>query len=304
MKINPHEQIDITEEAITQVMRDYGITPVSFFEVPDGISHTVVRIIDDSQNIFFLKFYKTSHKRENVLREINFTSQLRKKGLPIPEYVSTLSGAYFTEFASTKGVHSVTLTKFIAGQHPDTYTPKIVAELGALHGDIHNVSAAAELHQRFSPLDIYHFFDSKPGTQAHDIDAQMRPIVEAFTNSSLTLPSGIVPLDIKRDNVLAIQDHITGIIDFADTTIAPLIFCLAGPLWDILETQEGKTTARDSYVASYKQTRVLTSAEDALLIDAILTRGWITYHGSLLTSTDQSLIDSQAELIKQLLAQR
>jgi len=303
MKINPETQVSLTLPLIDSTLDAYGVRLNTCEEVAEGISNTVLKIVDDEKNEYFLKYYKTSHDREVVVKEVEFVGRLAITGLPVPDYIPSITNDPVNFVSSEHGEHATTLTKAIGGSHPERYSKGLLHDLGRTHGRIHLHSVLAEPAVDFDPIRNYNFYE--PNSEDLDfiyIDKAARQKIAELQKLWMEIPSGFVPMDIKRNNIIVSNDTLVGVIDFADANTAPLAFCLAGTLWDILESQNGSLSDLETYVTNYEQSRKLTSTERERLYDMVTIRGWIALHGTMLTTPDSQVAVQQKMILKRFLS--
>ncbi len=302
MKINPDTQVSLSLPLVETTLASYGVGLLECSEVPEGISNTVVQVKDHADNDYFLKFYKTTHDREIVVQEVEFAGRVALTGLPVPEYIPPLTSERVNYVSSVNGEHATTLTRAFQGGHPETYNPELLHDLGRTHGRLHVYSLQYGQRPGFNPVGNYNFYRPQESEQRFKIiDDTSREILEELGVLWDALPGGLVPMDIKRNNVITRDDTLVGVIDFADINYAPLAFCLAGTLWDIFEASDGNKADLEAYIHSYEQSRELTELEKRALYDIIVLRGWIALHGTMLTTPDSSVAGKQLQLIESLL---
>lgn len=282
-KINPHDQVTLSPGVINTALIPFGVMATSYHEVAEGISNTVVAVTDETGQEYFLKFYKRTHTKAAISGELSLIQALLDHSLPVPPYVFPKTKDKISAYHNGKNRYFTTLTKKIPGIHPHYYSTQLAAELGGIHAAVHNVAPKAEHDPAFDPRSIYNFFTPHPDSTEAVIDARIHAILDDLTDIWPQLPAGIVPMDIKHDNVLCMNDSVVGIIDFADTMYAPYIFCLANAIWDVLETN-GDLNLATTYVRAYNKVRRLSELERKHLQAIVLIRGWITLHGYLLTN--------------------
>ncbi len=139
----------------------------------------------------------------------------------------------------------------------------------------------------FDPVKNYNFYEPEASdTKFKTIDKLSRTKLTELSDLWDQIPSGFVPMDIKRNNIIVSNGKLVGVIDFADANFAPLAFCLAGTLWDILESDEGSVSDLNEYIANYEQSRKITIIEKQRILNIVAIRGWIALHGTMLTTSD------------------
>lgn len=302
MKINPERQINPTEAIVESVAENYALESVSWESVEQGIGNVVVRL-STSQGIYFAKFYNLDHSPRRTLDEIRLVEQLGRTGkVPTPKFVETAdrSGTIVTEAEGTNGWHQVILSEGISGSHPTLYNQSTITAIATAHANMH---LAAPVDSSSQPLDVradYHFASGQKLQQYEQVDNAIDQVLNKIMQDWVNYPSGLVHLDVVANNILFNEGKLSGIIDFEDTCSAPYSFCLAGTLWDVLESTES-TELSDLYLNTYEEIRPLRSIERKVLHDMMLVRGWLALHGSLLTSGDNKTAARQASLLKRLL---
>lgn len=299
-KINPHEQVTLSSGVVNTALLPFGVMATSYHEVAEGISNTVVAVTGNDGQEYFLKFYKRTHRRTSISAEISLVQALLARSLPVPPYVFPEAQDPVTAYHDGDNRYFTTLTKKIAGIHPTHYSTHLAAELGSIHAGVHNAAPAMQQIEAFDPRAIYNFFTPHPDSTEAAIDIKIHALLDDLTDVWPQLPAGIVPMDIKHDNVLTINDKVTGLIDFADTMYAPFVFCLANALWDVLEVSDDINIAA-TYVRAYQKIRPLSDLERKHLQTIVLIRGWITLHGYLLTN-QQTAAQKQSTMLRNYLA--
>jgi len=295
-KINPHDQVVLNFAAVLAAAKPYGIQPVSYVEIVEGISNTVVFLTDQNNDNYFLKFYRSTYNEESISNELRLVKALADAKLPVPPYIMPLDESKLPAYEDEHGRHLTTITKKIPGRHPDQYSTTLIKDLGALHGATHRHSPVNDKVSGFNPGTFYSFMDLSPESDAWRVDQAVRAVFTSLDDTWSQLPAGIVPMDIKHDNVLCVDDTITGLVDFADAMHAPFIFCLASALWDVLEMTNDMELVT-AYVRAYETQRPLSNLERESLYATVLTRGWITLHGYLLTGQSEA-VDRQVALLE------
>ncbi|MDB5166235.1 MAG: hypothetical protein JWM37_307 [Candidatus Saccharibacteria bacterium] len=296
--------MSLTLPLLESTLDAYGIGLDTHEEVAEGISNTVLKIRDHDSSEYFLKYYKTTHERNIVLREVEFVGKLAISGLPVPDYIPSITSEPVNFIRSDHGEHATTLTRAIAGYHPENYGRGLVHDLGRTHGRIHLYSLDHEYFGGFDPLKNYNFYEPETNdVKFKTIDELSRQKLLELEDLWDQLPSGFVPMDIKRNNIIVSNGTLVGVIDFADANYAPLAFCLAGTLWDILESDEGGISDLSEYIANYEQSRKLTVLERERIYDIVAVRGWIALHGTMLTTPDSQLAITQRNSLAELLGE-
>ena len=281
MKVERDRQAQVTDAMVTDTLAAYGLTPANWEQVEEGIGNVVVLATDaEDGNEYYIKFYKTTSTRDIVEREVAFTRSLNTRGIPVAQYVPRLDGGFVYGVPHPTGTNYVTVTHKVAGEHPTRYTARLTSDFARQHAELHRVGTEWHEGRVFKHHEYYHYLPAGPNdTALQDLEKALAPVIARVDEAWEILPQGLVHLDIDRDNLLAIDDVVTGLIDFDDLSLAPLAFCLAGTLWDVIESGGSVEDVR-AYLARYETIRPLTPAEHAILPDMILMRGWVALHAA------------------------
>lgn len=281
-KLNPEKQIQLSSEIVRDISDSYGVTVDDWNTVDRGIGNMVVRLVSGDY-CYYAKFYSSLHPTARVEEEIEFVNRLQGKA-PVPSIVPTIEGDFYQEVQQGDNEHALVLTTEIEGQPLVTYSPSIIQQLSFIHTRMHSVDSFS-LHS--APLEVrsdYNFFPEPDAVGIEGLSNKAAEYLETLDGIWEYLPSGIVHLDIVKDNVLANKRGIAGIIDFEDTAYAPYVFCLAGTLWDIAMTDgvhDGEKFR--AYLKNYQKYRELSVEETSIINEIVYLRGWIALNGVLLT---------------------
>ncbi len=294
-KLNPEAQIDLNDEVIERTAREYGVEVDEWHPVTTGIGNTVA-VLGTAEGDLYAKYYRSTHSQDRLENELALVSSL-PDDVPVPRVIETRSGDQFTSIESNCKMHLVTVTSKSRGNHPNSYSPSLISQLALAHGIMHT----AEVPQPLSdPLNIeqdYNYYLDDNNRQLREADERARSYLDYVRGIWLTLPSGLVHLDLVRNNILTDKGMLTGIIDFEDTALAPYVFCLAGTLWDIRQQPVEKDGLGNLYLERYQSVRPLEKSELDLLDIMVYLRGWIALHGTLLTAGDSNTAKTQMKIL-------
>lgn len=308
-KLEPQNQIHISEATIAIFLEQYAIFSFTFAPIDEGIANTSLRIESNNKK-YVLRIYAQERKNDDaILFEIRFQDYLRERGIPIPFIYPTVGGKELSVVTIDGKRWQGVLMEFVEGEsvteHP---SPELTAQLAGLQAKIHQlgIEFAKNTHLPHVPWPDLH--DSL-AVKIKTIPAG-GPQVEAFIERvkaykyplNPDLPHGYNHLDIDFDgNVLTKDNHVKGIVDFDDLSYSPSIVCLGFSLWNILDDQ-GEEAMRH-YLAEYEKTRPLTVAERRALPHVIFFRNYVIAIVRLLLweeETDKDDIENILELEKRI----
>ena len=140
----------------TEVMRRFGLTPISLDILPDA-SHSYVYDCKRDGKSYILKITHTIHRRPNhILGELEFINFLADGGVTVPRAVPSLSGNLVESVAADEGEFIVVAFEKAEGSLVDwrTWTPQMFEQWGALIGKMHALTknyqpSTADIRRRF-----------------------------------------------------------------------------------------------------------------------------------------------------------
>lgn len=303
-KLEPHNQIEVTEEVIKKILDTYSIFDFSFKPINEGIANTSL-IIESTDRKYVLRIYAQNRKsNEGIFFEIEFQDYLRSKDIPIPLIYKNVQGDELNVLEIDGKDWQTILMDFVEGQSVTTKpSPKLIAELANLQAKMHllgiefakNVKKTKKLW-----VDLHDELASKVenttvgGQEVLDLINRIKSYRYRLNPE---LPCGYNHLDIDFDgNVLTKNDKVTGIVDFDDLMYSPAIVCLGYSLWNILD-DEGEDAMR-YYLSEYEKIRPLTFLEKEALPNVIFFRNYVMVIIRLLLWDDSTPIEDITNLIR------
>ena len=218
-----------------------------------------------------------------LLHEINFLNTLR--GLPVPHYLKSRRGKFLEDF----GGYAVSAYRFLEGKQPKALTPKMANELGRFLGKFH----AQGVKYKKPMSGRRRFYDLNPkimGLMYKYVRKQTHPKLRAVVEEvkrgvennrvSKSLPRGPIHVDIKPDNELFVGQKLTGIIDFGNMYIDPLIFDVGKTIMcNCLKNGKLDKELMKNFLQGYESQRRLNRVERRYLkqsiLSAIYTNLWV-----------------------------
>lgn len=259
----------VPAEALADFLRSYGLGSLrSAKGVAEGIENSTY-LIDADAGRAVLTLYEKRVAAGDLPYFVALADHLQDGEVPVPAVLRTDTG----EAVRTLMERPTCLYRFHPGVSPTRPTPvqaRAAGEaLGALHRDLADFAGErpnAMGHAAWPGL---------AATLAGSLDG-IEPGLDAVVADALTrlidwpgdLPIGAIHADLFPDNVLMLDDRVTGVIDwtFACTDALAYDLAVAHGAWSFDE--EGRTfdaAVGAALVAGYGSVRALTSAERAAL---------------------------------------
>ena len=176
------------------------------------------------------------------------------------------------------------LVRRLVGQSVLFPTLEQCKQVGRSLGELH-VATASYAGQCENSRGIAWRESTGRGLLAH-VDADTRALIEDELRAQAaldwnTLPQGVIHADLFRDNVLFVDDRLTGLIDFYYACNDSLLYDLAITLNDWCTEPEGAPNAArwNAMVSAYRSRRGITAAEIEawpLVLRAAALRFWLS----------------------------
>lgn len=279
-KLHPENQITITEDIVTKILKAYAISDCTFRPIEQGIENTSL-LIDNKKEKYILRIYAQNSKSDaEIAFELSFQDYLRTHKIPIPLiYKNTARKELTIENVGGKQWQCI-LMEFIDGQSVTEHASlQLITELATIQAKMHllGIEFAKEPVKERSPwTELRNTLVNKVKNISLPIQ-EAAGFIERVKNFSFQLnpelPHGYNHLDIDFDgNVIVKNSTIAGIIDFDDLEYSPAIVCLGYTLWNILD--DIGTDAMHLYLQTYEKIRPLTKEELAVLPQVIFFRNY------------------------------
>lgn len=222
------------------------------------------------QGEYVLRIYR--HKKE---QEIAFEVALLNilKGFPVPA-VAPIHGKEIIKF----GLSCAILYKYIPGKNLKSFTSSQRKSVGRALAAIHNKTKDFKWAGKRN--EYYNFTNEKINLFSRTVDKSSIPFKKRFQEIKAdsikyrlrpSLPSGGIHVDVKPENVLFYKGSLSGIIDFDNSYIGPLVLDLAKTImwFGLYNKKMNLAYARDIY-RGYTSARKLTALEYKELHTAIM----------------------------------
>jgi Ser/Thr protein kinase RdoA (MazF antagonist) len=278
LKMHPETQIQISNEIIARILKEYDIFTFSTEPIHQGIQNTSLIIISDNKK-YVLRIYSQTALSDKISLEVTFQDYLKSHGVPVPTIYPNTKGNKITAVSVDGKDWQCLLMEFISGnsvtEHPSDILIGALARMQAKMHILGTQYSHGSAHQKKEELHI----ETKEVPTLLPIDDEK---ITAFVGRATRhryifnkdLLYGYNHLDVDFDgNVLTEGDDIAGIIDFDDLAYSPAVLCLGYSLWNLLD-DEGIDAAR-LYLKSYEEVRPLTQLEHEALPHAMIFRNYM-----------------------------
>jgi len=206
-------------------------------------SSTVV--ISAASRKYVIKVYDTRMRsRSQLQEELAFTRFLHSRGVPVPEIITTTGGETTAQFTSAGETWVAVLMSFAPGSHPETYSPKLIADMARVQGLIHE--AGLEFAGRRN--------SATPSQKKQTLRSSLLPNV----------PKGVSHFDYDGSNILVEGDKVSCVVDFEGMRFDPLVACIFFSLTRLYDIQHQKRSL-ETYLRSYQAVRRLNWLEKPVL---------------------------------------
>jgi len=258
---------------IKEILSLYNIGSLKSFDgISDGITNTNYFLNTDKGKYVITIFEDI--KKTKVTKYLKLMNFFSKKGLCAPEIMITKSGDVLT----TVEKKPCSIMQKLSGKTVNESNSTLCKSLGEVIGTFHNFS------QQYQGVisnsrDIEWIEKTSKKIEDHLQPNQLNLIKhcsKVFKKIfSSNLPSGVIHSDLFRDNVLASNNKITGIIDYYYSFNGPLIYELAVIANDWCVNKNGSINAikYHSFIKSYNSVRAITKKEMKQMNNAMIAAG-------------------------------
>lgn len=206
----------VPAEALARFLADYDVGDlVSAKGIAEGVENTNY-LVETTRDRFILTLYEKRVAADDLPYFLDLLDHLAAKGLPVPPAIKDRSGQAIRELQGRPAC----LIRFLPGVSVTAPTPGQAQAAGAALGAMH--AALAD----FAPV--------RPNTMGHDgwrdllmrcgdgldtiqpglfdrLDAALSAVLAEWPDH---MPRGTIHADLFPDNVLMLDERVTGLIDF------------------------------------------------------------------------------------------
>ena len=258
---------------IKEILSLYNIGSLKSFDgISDGITNTNYFLNTDKGKYVITIFEDI--KKTKVTKYLKLMNFFSEKGLCAPEIMITKSGDLLT----TVEKKPCSIMQKLSGKTVNESNNMLCKSLGEVIGTFHNFSQHYQ-GMISNSRDIKWIEKTIKKIEGHLEPNQLNLIKrcsKVFKKLfSSNLPCGVIHSDLFRDNVLANNNKITGIIDYYYSFNGPLIYELAviANDWCVNKNGSINATKYQSFINSYNSIRTMTKKEIKLMNNAMIAAG-------------------------------
>ena len=265
----------VSDEALSVFLTDYEIgVAIGMSPISEGVENTNYKITTSCGD-YILTLFEKRTREEDLPFFMALTTHLAKKGLPVAAPVNRRDGAFIGILCERPAV----IIEFLSGRSIEQPTPINANAVGEMLAEMHHHVADFTM-ARDNPLSLAGFHSLAEACLPRADECA--PGLHEFVQSELTfldeawpadLPGGVVHTDLFPDNVLFVNDTISGVIDFYFSATDSFAFDLAVTFnaWCFDKHAQFIDENARALADGYLRRRALTESESAAM--PVLLRG-------------------------------
>ena len=269
----------VSHDELVEFLKQYPIGGLIGFQgIGEGVENTNY-FVDTHDGRWVLTLFERLNYADLPFF-LGLMDHIASRGLPGAMPARTRGGDNLT----TLNGKPAALVRRLVGQSVLFPTLEQCVQVGRALGDLHVATASYGGHCENGRGAAWRASTGQ-GLMAH-VDADTRALIDdelaAQTQLDLAaLPQGVIHADLFRDNVLFVDDRLTGLIDFYYACNDALAYDLAITLNDWCVEPDGVPNAErwNAMLAAYSSRRSLNAAERAawpLVLRAAALRFWLS----------------------------
>ncbi|MBU0612932.1 homoserine kinase [Patescibacteria group bacterium] len=266
--------VKINKRKINSFLTNYEIgSLVSIEHIKKGFANRVF-YLKTTKGEYILKIVVRNNPNNRFKYELELLEHLKGKGLPIPEIVKARNNKLFLRHQD----HATFIYKYLPGKQLSRFSVSMYKQLGIFLGRLHNETT--KFKSLVNRMQLYNIspttFKRQATLSRKTNDAKLLNAIGYIEKNMLTyllppsLPEGAMHIDVKPENILFKNGQLSGVVDFDNSYIGPLVFDLAHTLmW--LCVKNGKFDLKKVKVVydAYNEVRKLTKAEKDNMLKAL-----------------------------------
>jgi len=261
---------------LSALIGEYGVgTLVSAKGIAEGVSNSNW-LVETTQNRFILTMYEQRVAVEDLPFFLGLLDHLAAKGSPVPRTIHDRDGA---AYRLVRG-KAVALIEFLSGISVDVPSPAQAQAVGEALAGLH-LNAAGFPEERANTMALPAWRDLFAGCGEEGLRS-IDPSLPAMVAEELSLlegqwpshlPRSVIHADLFPDNVLLLDDRVSGLIDFyfACTDLAAYDLAVTHAAWSFARDGAFRPAIAAALMQGYLARRPLSQEERAAL--PILARG-------------------------------
>jgi homoserine kinase type II len=260
---------DLGFEELQSLLADYAIgTPLVFKGIAEGVENSNFYLQTD-RGAFIVTLYEKRVKRDDLPFFLGLMEHLAQRGISCPQPVRSRDGAHSFILKGRSGA-ILTFLNGVSLRRPQTAH---CAAAGRALADLHRAGSDFEL-RRANALGPEGWSELAQSTRAR-ADAVERDLGALIANTLAglkahwprNLPSGVIHADLFPDNVLFMQEKVSGLIDFYFACDDMYAYDLAVMLnsWCFEPDGAYNITKGKALISAYQAGRALTGEEQTAL---------------------------------------
>lgn len=267
----------LSADTLANLIGKYDVgSLISAKGIAEGISNSNW-LIETTHDRFILTMYERRIDTAELPYFLNLLDHLAARDCPVPGTIHDRNGAAFRQLDGK----AVALIEFLPGVSIDTPSAAQAHAVGEALASIHLASEdyPARRENDLRPRDWKALFDQCGADRIAVIDADLPDIIAEHLPSLLAdwpdnLPEATIHADLFPDNVLMLDDRVSGLIDFyfACTDFAAYDLAVTHAAWCF--SDDGRIfnpSISAALIAGYESRRPLDDAERAVM--PILAKG-------------------------------
>lgn len=228
-------------------------------------------VVKTNKGQFILRIAKNTKEKKDLLFEINLLNLL--KGIPVPKYVKDKKGQYINRFKE----NNYSLYKYLEGKMPKKITKNLLKEMAYFLAKFHRQTKNFDItQQRFA---WYNFtneradeFEQYMIKKLVGYKDEISYLKSEVLNNRLPekIPTGPIHVDMRRQNILAIGNKLTGVVDFDNCQMGPYILDLSMSIIWVCTKKDGLDYKKTyEFLKHYEKFRKLNKIEKENFFQAI-----------------------------------
>lgn len=260
---------EVTDEDLSTFAAQYDLGAVlSCKGIAEGVENSNFLLVTE-RGPYILTLYEKRTRKEDLPFFLGLMEHLAEKGIACPLPVAGRDGVALRELCGRPAV----IVTFLAGMWPRRIMPQHCAQLGEALARLHLAVGDFRM-ERPNALALPGWKDlfAKSAERADEVAPGLRATLETElaaleANWPVGLPAGVIHADLFPDNVLFLDNKVSGLIDFYFACSDFLAYDLAVTLnaWCFEADGAFNSTKGRALMRAYQAVRPLSPAERRLL---------------------------------------